>query len=192
MAKSATPIAPEVAIVVEAKNPKLEALASKIKQSEKGYCKTLRQGLEHAKQCGELLSQAKEICQNSTPKMDWKLWVPKNTNMTKQNADAYIRIHDNWEKVAAAADAAEANGKKFTIADALRTIAGTPTDDDKDKKGKGKGKPITLSKKKLQDAIASFDASMSAVKIVFVLQQAGLQLVLEEEKPPEVPTTTTS
>jgi hypothetical protein len=78
----------------------------------------IRAGLQHAKNVGDLLVEAKKQC----PHGQWLPWLKKNVNLSERTAQAYMRVAKHWERL---------EGKSATVADltyrsALETLADKP------------------------------------------------------------------
>lgn len=97
---------PEGYTMVEKNQAKAKAELSKlqgqIKKTHHLCISTYRKGLEHAREAGKLLNKAMEACQVAG--LSFSNWVPEHCGMTRQHANNYRRIADNWAKIEAAGD----------------------------------------------------------------------------------------
>jgi hypothetical protein len=98
--------------------PNLAALAEQI-QDEVGHIESaLRTSLEHARRCGELLTQAHEQCQRE--QKPWEAWVESNTGLSKTCASNYRRIFREWDRIKSA------NLADLGVSGALKLLAKLP------------------------------------------------------------------
>jgi hypothetical protein len=73
----------------------LRDLAKKINAAHVEGARLIRKGLEHYRDAGRLLHQAKEQCGHGK----WLPWVEKNLDFDRRTATNYMRIADKWETI---------------------------------------------------------------------------------------------
>ncbi|NLE38406.1 MAG: DUF3102 domain-containing protein [Pirellulaceae bacterium] len=75
----------------------LTTLASEINREHRAATETAKSALEHARRCGELLSEAKGGC----PHGAWLAWLESNFEGTPRLAQQYMRVADRWPEITA-------------------------------------------------------------------------------------------
>jgi len=103
--------------------PHLADLADKINAEHQQAETALRAGLEHAKNAGELLLQAKGQCRHG----QWLPWLAANVRCSERTAQAYMRIVKRWPELEAKAQGLA----DLTFGDGLKLLA-APKDYDYD------------------------------------------------------------
>lgn len=85
---------------------RLNEIAHQINAEHAIFRDSLRKGLRHAKQVGDMLLEAKDWVEHGK----WTNWVRANCKFSPRTARMYIRISRNWEKL-------ETKMKTATVAD---------------------------------------------------------------------------
>jgi hypothetical protein len=75
----------------------LDALATRINASHQQFLEAVRDSLEHARQAGVLLLQAKEKVKAADG--SWERWVQKNCRFTLSTAQRYMRVADHYHRL---------------------------------------------------------------------------------------------
>ena len=82
----------------------LTSLAEQIDAEHEAVLVSLSRGLDHARQCGECLAQAKELCGHGK----WLSWLEKNCKVEKRQAQRYLRVYQQWDRIEAISKASPA------------------------------------------------------------------------------------
>jgi ParB family chromosome partitioning protein len=93
----------------------LETLAAQINDEHRQAEAKLNTGLQHARHAGELLLQAKSLCQHGA----WLPWLEANFDGSDRTARAYMRVAQQWPRV----EAKWQRAANLSIRDAMRLIA---------------------------------------------------------------------
>jgi hypothetical protein len=102
--------------------PDLGDLAERINAEHQQAEVVLRRGLEHAKNAGELLLQAKEHCGHG----QWLPWLKENVHFSVRTAQAYMRIAKEWNRL----EAKSATVAHLGYREALELLTVSPVDVD--------------------------------------------------------------
>lgn len=94
----------------------LESLAVAINAEHEAVEMTGRQTLEHAREAGEKLIQAKKLCGHGK----WLKWVEKTLPFSDQTARNYMRVAAHWEEIKTA----------LNLQEALRWLTDDPIEED--------------------------------------------------------------
>jgi hypothetical protein len=114
----------------------LAQLASEIEISHDEITTLHGRALDHAREAGKALDQAKAICRRTRRRdkscPSWSKWVPQKLGMTRHMAQIYVRIFKNWDLVK------DLEGDERSIRGAIRFL--------RKKAGRavGEPKPITI------------------------------------------------
>jgi hypothetical protein len=100
--------------IVRATNA-LSELAERINAEHRQAETALRAGLQHAKNAGDLLIEAKKQCKHG----EWLPWLKKNVRFSDRTAQAYMRVAERWPDLEAKAQATA----DLTIEDGLKLLA---------------------------------------------------------------------
>ena len=98
----------------------LDALARRINASHQHCLKALRDSLEHARQAGVLLLQAKE--QVKAAGRSWEGWAQGNCRFTLSTAQRYMRVADHYHRLLEWVK----DPDRLTLTRALRLLSGGP------------------------------------------------------------------
>jgi len=74
---------------------RLAQLAKSVRQHHTGMIGSARQTLEHARDAGLALSEARKLM----PHRAWETWVEKNCDVSLRTAQKYMQIANNWSKL---------------------------------------------------------------------------------------------
>lgn len=99
------------------------SLADQINAEHEAAVSKAREALEHARRAGELLLKAKEKVDHG----EWLAWVRENCRFSVRTAQVYMRIAENWPRLANAQASAH-----LSLEDALKLLAeprAEPADD---------------------------------------------------------------
>jgi hypothetical protein len=104
----------------------------------------LREGLAHARNCGNLLVQAKEQLQHG----EWLPWLAANVQFSGRTAQAYMRIANRWDELKAKAQGLA----DLTFESGLKLLATAGADRDALDldKDSGPGEPSALEMAEVQ------------------------------------------
>lgn len=91
----------KAAAKIAAKDLNLGALAKRINAEHELFLAVTFKGLEHARNVGEMLTQAKEEFAHG----EWLPWVEKNLSFGKRQAQKYMRLAERWKEIKANRDA---------------------------------------------------------------------------------------
>lgn len=80
----------------------LEQLATRIKAEHRHAVQTVRKSLEHARNAGELLAQAKDAIKDSP--FRWGKWVEQGCGVQERTASNYLLLYRRWAEVEQAGD----------------------------------------------------------------------------------------
>src|SRR6185436_10581203 len=94
----------------------LRILATEINSGHEASQGALRRSLESAYETGLKLNKAKDLVGHR----GWKPWLDENVEFSQRTASDYMRVANNWPKLAAAAN----------LRDALRLLTEDGTDAD--------------------------------------------------------------
>jgi hypothetical protein len=97
----------------------LDELAERINAEHHQAENALRAGLQHAKNAGDLLIEAKKQCKHG----DWLLWLKKHVRFSERVAQGYMRVSRKWGEL-------EAKAKRVSdlpYRDALALLADEPS-----------------------------------------------------------------
>ena len=162
-------------VQIAVKDLTLEQLADKIKpifeQMDANTEKADLANLLPAKKAGRWLKLAKQKIKGM-PGYTWQGWVQSNFKKTKQTADNYIRIHDNWPKI-------EAKIAKDGPMSQRAAIAFLGPDPDEQKKGKepAQPKPIELDheqRQNLKNFLEAHGVQIEPDEFAKMLQEVGV------------------
>jgi glycine cleavage system regulatory protein len=101
--------------------PHLAELANKINAEHQQAETAMRAGLEHAKNAGELLMQAKAQCRHG----EWLPWLGANVRFSERTVQAYMRIAKRWGELESKAQGLA----DLTFEDGLKLLAKRSNDD---------------------------------------------------------------
>jgi len=93
----------------------LTDLATQINDEHRQAEQALNTGLEHARRAGELLIQAKQLCQHG----EWLPWLEQNFEGSARTARAYTLVAQRWPEL----EAKWQRAANLSIRDAMRLIA---------------------------------------------------------------------
>ena len=96
-------------------DPVLAGLAERINLAHEGAMRSARTAIEHAIECGELLTEAKALVGHG----NWLPWLQANTIVSERTAQRWMRFAENAETLLAKSD----TDGGFTFADADRLLA---------------------------------------------------------------------
>ena len=77
----------------------LAELAQRINQEHEQCCDAFTAGLQHALNAGDLLIQAKALCEHG----EWGAWLAVHCSMSERTAQSYMRVARNREAIEAKA-----------------------------------------------------------------------------------------
>ena len=77
--------------------PNMADLAAKINAEHAQAETAWRAGLEHARNAGELLLQAKGQCRHG----EWLPWLKENVRFSERTAQAYMQVVKRWDELEA-------------------------------------------------------------------------------------------
>jgi DUF3102 family protein len=72
-------------------------IAIEINASHAAAVASARHAVNHARRCGELLAGVKD----SLPHGTWLQWLDERCDVSRRQAQRYIRLYENWDKLAA-------------------------------------------------------------------------------------------
>ncbi len=98
----------------------LSALASQINDQHDRATGHAKSALEHARQAGELLQQAKQ----QIPHGEWLPWLSANCRVSARQAQKYLKVAKNWQAITKNDAAAH-----LTIDDAIASTPSEPLSD---------------------------------------------------------------
>ena len=81
----------------------LSDIATQINTEHARVQSAIREGLQHALKCGELLAQAKALVNHG----EWLPWLSKNCAVSERTAQAYMRVFQNWPELSKSATVAD-------------------------------------------------------------------------------------
>jgi hypothetical protein len=93
----------------------LAELAGRINAEHHQVEQALRAGLQHAKNAGDLLIEAKEQCRHG----EWLPWLKANVHFSTRTAQAYMQVAKRWPELVAKAQGLA----HLTFEDGLRLLA---------------------------------------------------------------------
>lgn len=85
----------DTSISTTAETVSLSALADQINEQHSQATRHATTAIEHARQAGELLSQAKQ----QIPHGDWLTWLASNCNVSPRQAQRYLKVANNWQAI---------------------------------------------------------------------------------------------
>ena len=72
-------------------------IAIEINASHAAAAASVQEAVNHARRCGELLARVK----GSLPHGSWLSWLDEQCDVSPRQAQRYIRLYENWDKLAA-------------------------------------------------------------------------------------------
>ena len=72
-------------------------IAIEINASHAAAAASVQEAVDHARRCGELLARVK----GSLPHRSWLSWLDEQCDVSPRQAQRYIRLYGNWDKLAA-------------------------------------------------------------------------------------------
>ena len=72
-------------------------IAIEINASHAAAAASVQEAVDHARRCGELLARVK----GSLPHRSWLSWLDEQCDVSPRQAQRYIRLYENWDKLAA-------------------------------------------------------------------------------------------
>lgn len=87
---------PETSISANVESDSLSVLASQINDQHDRATRHATSALEHARQAGVLLQQAKQQVGHG----GWLTWLADNCNVSPRQAQRYLKVANNWQAIA--------------------------------------------------------------------------------------------
>src|SRR4051812_38215225 len=102
---------------------KLDDMATEIKTEHDAVLHAVRTSLAHARNAGELLSQAKQ--QVKETEFQWGKWVERKCGIIERTANNYLRIYERWDEIEAKSKAQPGDLVRLTVRAALAMLKTT-------------------------------------------------------------------